>query len=412
MSNNEIINEIASRTEDLINEYQKTTLVTDADELGNIDQSSNMIRQRNSDIRPEDLIQPINECILPMHIHSASLNTLQQLPQFLSEMVLSKKLPIGLVGPDHYSYWAWSAAVVSFVQDKYRKMGPDALDSPFEEFGELLPEYYSLVHMVLLPIKHQDMDMRTRIYFSSMNPSVGKLNEKYTLRFAGNTGFQLLEGLIRKHSNIINEDGTPNRKYLPLKKPWESGNGEHTEPNESLQYNEELHVWRCYSTLDRTVKDTLDKINDMDQDIFGIDDLIKKFGKDEEITDEIKRQYHHTKNFFDIMSKNRNYTLHGQGSIQIAGILILNLCSLLFWDAISEQDYNDIREELIIKEMETYLHKPVSELINQSTNIETSRTMSTIQSDTFDKQKPIDFYPIYRPQSTNILQQMEQRLSN
>ena len=425
MSNDEISDEIASRAEDLISEVsQQTNIGADIDqiegiggEIDEVDQIGNMIITGEGDIRQKDLIQSIDTRFLPIPIHRVDLEVLQELPRYLSDTVISKQLPIGLVGPDHYSYWAWTAAVVSFVQDEYAMMGsePEDFESPFNPFSDFLSEYYSLVHLVLLPIKHQGMDSRTKVYFSSMNPSVGKLDEKQVLRFAGNNGFRLLEGLVRRHSNSINLDGTPKSEELPIKKPWESTDDEeppeYSASEDFLDYSDELHIWRKYSTSDEAVEDTLDYINNLDRDNLDADDLLRKFGKDNDTKSEIKKQTNHTKNFFDILAKKRNYALHGRGSTQISGVLVLNLCSLLFWDAISNSDYEEIRDKLLTRKLEMYVRSPHTEMVQQSATDEMSSRMPTIQPDTFERQEPTDFYPLYQFQQNEIMVQMQQRMN-
>lgn len=420
----EISEEIATKVDNLISQVsQQTNIGADIDEVdgieGDIDevnQIGDVIITGEGDFRQKDLIQSINHRFLPTPIHRVGIDILQEMPRYLSDTVISKQLPIGLVGPDHYSYWAWTAAVASFVQDRYVLMesDPDDFNSPFDKFRDLLSEYYSLVHLVLLPIRHQQMDSRTRVYFTSMNPSVGNLDEKQALRFAGNNGFRLLEGLVRRHSSSINLDGTPKEDELPIKKQWRSPNDrdppEHTEPGDFLDYSDELHMWRYYSTLSESTKDTLDYINDMNRDVFDTDDLIRKFGKDEDIKSEIKKQSSYTKNFFDILAKKRNYTLHVQGTTQISGVLVLNLCSLIFWDAISEIDYEEIRDELLTRELEMYVRSPDTEMVQQSATNEMSNSMPTIQPDSFDRQEPTDFYPLYHHQQAEIMAHMQQQM--
>lgn len=417
MSDNEISDKIASGVNDLISQVsQQTNLGADAkkfEDIGgnieNIDQIGDLIHiGKDGDMREQNLIQLVDDSFLPpsTSIHQLCLSDLQQLPRHLSDTVLSKELPIGFVGRDHYSYWAWTAAVVSYVHGDGRMIvdDPSDFESPFANFNDLLSDYYSLIHLVLMPLRHRSLEGRTKIFFSSMNPNIGKLDEKQTLLFASNTGFRLLEGLIRRHSDIVNLNGKPNEEYLPIGMPWESTNDELHEwsDNQRLFYETELHIWREYSTLNKSVKYALDSINDMNRNIFDVDDILRKFGKDKNTMEQIWKQSNTTKNFFDILAKKRNYTLHGRGSTQIAGVLILNLCSLILWDAMSDLDYDMFREKLLQKQLTQYLQPHVNMILRASKD-DISSSRSTMQPDRSIEENPANFYPLFSSQMKNII---------
>lgn len=48
-----------------------------------------------------------------------------------------------------------------------------------------------------------------------------------------------------------------------------------------------------------------------------------------------------------LIKEQRNYNVHGEGSTQAIGSIVLTLCSLIFLDELSKKDYPEMRKEVL-----------------------------------------------------------------
>jgi hypothetical protein len=67
---------------------------------------------------------------------------------------------------------------------------------------------------------------------------------------------------------------------------------------------------------------------------------------EETLEDEIDSTGH----FLRVLSDQRSYNIHGNGSSATIAPLALSLCCLVFWDMIDEETYSDYQEN-ILREM-------------------------------------------------------------
>lgn len=58
-----------------------------------------------------EMIHTLDGRFLPIYPHRMSLQALQHVPRYLSDSILSSRLPVRILTWDHYSFWAWTAAV-------------------------------------------------------------------------------------------------------------------------------------------------------------------------------------------------------------------------------------------------------------------------------------------------------------
>ena len=152
-------------------------------------------------------------------------------------------------------------------------------------------------------------------------------------RYAATTGFAILDGLICAHSDDLSiKTGNLTNE---IQSPWHPTK---TTLNGLIDYHSKLQTWR-YHAAKPVTEQTLEEINNIhryDSDtlhanIAGIEDIVSS----EEDT---------TGHFLRVVADQRNDNLHGQQSSRVIGTLITTLCSLLIWDAISPQGFEESRD--------------------------------------------------------------------
>ena len=264
-------------------------------------------------------------------------------PRYLSDAMLKTSPP--RISYDHFVYWGWTAAYVT--------EHPLSNQEPYEE---IVREYLSLIHFMLFKLRH----IYSRIFYSRYgisttisdveiswedawktiewgNPSIQHLS-MLPDRYAVTTGFAVLDGLICAHSddlsietgNLVNE----------IQSPWHPTE---TTLNGSIDYHSKLQTWRHHAAKPRTEK-TLGKLNGIHRydsavlhsNIAGIEDIVSS----EKDT---------TGHFLRVVADQRNNNLHGQQNSRVIGTLITTLCSLLVWDIISSENYEENRDEVVEK---------------------------------------------------------------
>jgi hypothetical protein len=111
-------------------------------------------------------------------------------------------------------------------------------------------------------------------------------------------------------------------------------------------YHDRIQYWRHYKATDR-VASTLEQIDDLSRyDRSYLERIAGVMSNEETLEDEIDSTGH----FLRVLSDQRSYNIHGNGSSATIAPLALSLCCLVFWDMIDEETYSDYQEN-ILREM-------------------------------------------------------------
>jgi len=272
----------------------------------------------------ENIISGINNeaYLLPEDypLHEFTLDELRRFPRFLTDSLLLTHT--NAITLDNELYWAWTAACAN--------------TSTYDETSSIasisfLQDYFSMVHLCLLPKKQSLLDQRISQFIASMNPHLnGIQTEGYN--FAASAGFSLLEGLLKRHADHLDENGLIVNG--PIEDPsWR----DNTIGGGGSNYHDKLQIWREYDSS-TVVSQTLADIDDSNR--YDSEILTRKIAglpDDQELSE----------NFLRTIADQRNYNVHGELSTQAIGPLVLNLCSLVIWDSIQEETYDDIQSEVI-----------------------------------------------------------------
>lgn len=147
---------------------------------------------------------------------------------------------------------------------------------------------------------------------SRLNPSLEEITLDSGLPLAATFGFSVLEGLLKRRCNDLNP-------------------------------NSQINVWRGFQTLaddagvSPVVEEILrevDNLNRYDQEV-----LERKMAGVPDLSDKDSLLW--------LIKEQRNYNVHGEGSTQAIGSIVLTLCSLIFLDELSKKDYPEMRKEVL-----------------------------------------------------------------
>jgi len=128
---------------------------------------------------------------------------------------------------------------------------------------------------------------------------------------------------------------------------WRPDEDDGSKPNGGgFNYHDRLQYWRHYKATD-AVADTLEQIDDLNRyNNSYLERMAGVMGNKKTLEEEINSTGH----FLRVLSDQRNYNIHGNGSSATIAPLALSLCCLIFWDMIEEGVYAKY-QETILKEM-------------------------------------------------------------
>ena len=184
-----------------------------------------------------------------------------------------------------------------------------------ERYHEILRDYYYLVHSALISERHSQLTQENHEFgmtLSRLNPSLEEISRGTGLPLAATFGFSVLEGLLKRHCN-------------------------------SLSPNSRTNIWRGFQTLvedfdiSPVVQQVLQEIDNLDR--YDRDLLERKMAELPDLSDKDSLLW--------LIKKQRNYNIHGEGSTQAIGYLVLTLCSLVLLDEIGDRNYHVKRKEVI-----------------------------------------------------------------
>lgn len=252
-------------------------------------------------------------------VHSFSLSTLRRFPRYLCDAILIPHTTA--ISYDHHLYWGWTAAYISYSETQDQETDTDMMS--------LMQDFYSLIHLCLLPVRQSTMDQRVSQFIQSMNPSLQGI-EHQGFSLASSTGFSLLEGFVRRHCEDLQADG--GLTVDSIEDPsWRST------PVENPIYHDKLQIWKEREASQKVAQSLreIDDLNRYDQNL-----LARKIGGGEQ---SVERR----NNFLSVLSDQRNSNIHGEISTQVIGPVVLNLCCLLIWDRIEDEEFESTRKELL-----------------------------------------------------------------
>ena len=243
-------------------------------------------------------------------IPELELDELRLLGKHLTDVIMKPDTRLGGLGPDHLAYWAWTADFAHYTLIEQQER---------EEYRLILLDFETLIDFVSLSFR------------DIMHPQIPTSLMTSGLRFVGGAGFPLLEGLIRRRCEEVSLDGSvqfeSEDKQVEVAGRQREGpiNNDREAP---LQLDHLLHIW-MKSGATEEVKQLLEDIDGG----YEPGQIGKKFPDAD--TDKF------SEGFFRVLFDQRNYNLHGEGSTQTVGAVILNLCCMVIWDFLNQAEYAD-----------------------------------------------------------------------
>lgn len=239
------------------------------------------------------------------------LEELQALAHHLCNLTLqSKNSEIGL---DHFEYWSWTGAIASYA----RLFEDTALDE--DSLGNL-----SLLIQLALLINRNNKYWKHDAYWNN-GSYMAILIDNYNLVTL--TGYPILEGLLRRHCKELKPDGTMRPSYSATFDDYVDGH--------RAYLRDAFELWMGENTSNSSVKTTLEEIDNIDQ---SLEQTLKaKFQNLSIDVGNVDGVLHLVKDL-------RNFNAHGEAHTQAIGSIVVTLSCLAFWDSISQDDYDGMRE--------------------------------------------------------------------
>lgn len=284
-------------------------------------------------------------------IHELSIDDLRRLPRYLTDAVLQPNRI--LVPGDHYLYWAWTGAFFRYLTGKhpaggwmFHSAGPppgmegvphSSMESRVSKYGPhvwgekykpVLEDFFTLLHMMLLPVRELSRSLESRARLYSLNPSYLGIQKDLGLKFATGSGFSILEGLLRRRCEQLDDDGILKSGCGPINLP-------HTTLHDGnrVYLFEALLLWKDHNA-GPVVQQTLDEIDDATR--YDLNKLTRKFSGLSQ--NDIAHRNLSRDSLLKGIKEQRNYNIHGEDSTMAIGAIVLTLCCLLLWDELNETD--------------------------------------------------------------------------
>lgn len=290
-------------------------------------------------------------------IYNLSYENLLQFPRFLSDAVFMTSPP--RISYDHFLYWGWTAA--------FAVEHPISQEEPFQT---AIREYLSLIHFMLFKLRH----INSRIFYTREgitttiddreisweeawrvvdwgNPSLRHLSVLPD-RYAATAGFAVLEMLLNIHCDAISSN--EGDVITGVASPWH--------PSQStlkgdVSYHDKLQIWRHHSASS-TVEETLSLIDDLTR--YDRGKLNRNMEGVEAIVEE---ELESTKHFLRVVADQRNANIHGQLSTRVIGNLITTLSSLLIWDVIPDDGFDE-HQDIVVEKVENQKYEAFENVLS------------------------------------------------
>ncbi|AGB17092.1 hypothetical protein Halru_2510 [Halovivax ruber XH-70] len=276
-------------------------------------------------------------------IHFSTIGDLRTYPRYLFDLILRSKT--STVSTDFLSYWNFTKDFLSFSlgeSDVFDRLtNPDTAGQPDNfAFAGIVHDFRSLIDYVLVEQRIQGVDRPTQQFVKNIT-GLGATSPESAFRIAGPTSLAILDGLVKRRCPNLDQEGNVNSGQIEA--TWRPGSPDRS----GLTYHDRLQHWKEHVATD-TTNDSLSIINDLNRYSLSELQLLAGVMGNTSILD---RERDSTQNFLAVMSEQRNFNIHGNGSGAIIGVLGLTLCCLVIWDMIDEQDYYVLREDWL-KNME------------------------------------------------------------
>jgi len=200
-----------------------------------------------------------------------------------------------------------------------------------------------MVHFILFPLRHFTLDDRVRAFISMMNPNIDGVESLTTLGLAGTYGFSVLEGLLNRYLEDLDDSGTIS-DLSDIDIHWIS--------DDSPGFRAKLMLWKSENEASlECVKQVLKEVDNLERDEYNLSEanrrtyLQQRFEFDENKWDNISEDERNS--FYWILQEGRRHNIHGIRGIQSIAPIVLNLCCLTFLDMITEEEYIEAKEELL-----------------------------------------------------------------
>lgn len=259
-----------------------------------------------SDTGSENVIYLSDYHLLPfgLPLHKFYLDELHYFSKSLIDSAL--KTHTNATTEDFNAYWGWTAALVSHL----------STNGEIGKYRDILHDFYFLVHSSLVSARHsylvQNNQQLLRV-ISRTNPSIEGVTWGSGLPVAATYGFSVLEGLLKRRCRVF-------------------------ETNDRIKIWEGLKELSQDDDVSGVVKEVLAEVDDLDR--YDRDVLERKMEGVPELTNRTRLSW--------LITKQRNYNIHGEGSTQAIGSIVLTLCSLVLLDEIAtvSSPYLEIRKDV------------------------------------------------------------------
>lgn len=264
-----------------------------------------------------------------------------ELPRQLSDLIL--KPPASVISNEQREFLIAIPDLTQYAMNEtetYDGFSGD-LESQGPGFKDLMLNYRVMMDYTMIPDRMGDADNRVREFISSYTGLSGPNNILIPFSLFGPTSLAMLDGFIKYRCEDIGiNEG--NYRDGEIEMSWRPD----SPSKSSMTFHDRLQYWRTYVANDK-VKSALDKINNLSR--YNADNLRNIAGimGNEDI---LERELESTKHFLAILSEQRNYSIHGQGSSRVIAPLALNLCSMVLLDKLGSDRYGKIVEEYLIKQ--------------------------------------------------------------
>lgn len=271
-----------------------------------------------------------------VYIHDLTPNSQRKFAEYLIKSILKPDVKFAPLTPDHLSYWGFSFRFYDeYIWNEIRETSddrPPRVKPSEDEPDSLWPhieKLKSIIEIIRVGRLQQQLmqnmsDPRFQFLHSNL-PSSTSMG----FPIASMIVPPILEGMIRRHSDSLTDDGTVQTNgTLRVRKKF-GGGYPCGHPISSL--GNTLEIWRVTEPSD-TVSDVLSGIDDLSY----IDQkrVYQKFGhtpaEDRKDGDSLFKEIHNQ----------RNAIIHGESNTMVISSVLLSLASLLCWAGIEEDDFD------------------------------------------------------------------------
>lgn len=286
-------------------------------------------------------------------VHKLTVDDLRRFPRYLCDALLKPNRI--LIPGDHYLFWAWTGAFFRYLTGKpsagdwdFHSAGPppgmegvpiQSMESrpgrygPHiwgEKYKTVIEDFFTLLHMMLLPIRELSRPTETRAQIYSLNPSYLGIQKDLGYKFATGSGFSILEGILRRRCKEVDQNGIVKSGHGPLNL---SHRGNPIGEGGRVYLYDALMLWK-EENASPLVEQTLEEIDDVSR--YNINSLVLKFGGLE--YNDLTHHHLSSPSLLKGIKEQRNYNIHGEDSTMAIGAIVLTLCCLALWDELEEND--------------------------------------------------------------------------